>query len=75
MQRDRKPINAEGHVIGDQHHRTKISNAEVEQMRFLREALKLTLTQIVRLTGRSTGTVSAIIYYTRRNHTVRGFKE
>jgi len=46
-----------------------------DQMRFLKETLKLSLPNIVRISGRREGTVRKILYYQRHNHTMRGYRE
>lgn len=54
-------------AIGDDHHRTRISDAEVTEMRDRYEFQKWTMVQIAKHYRRSFWTVRAILRYARRN--------
>lgn len=71
--RVRVTINDRGRIIGEAHHRAKISDRLVDKLRDLHENWGLGWRVLSRQFEIPAGTVKKILDYTRRNNVVRGY--
>lgn len=63
---ERVPVSDRGIPLGEHHHRAKLPDAVVVQIRDLREHENMTIAEIARRLSLPVGTVHAIAYYRRR---------
>lgn len=67
-------INEKGRAIGEGHHNAKLTDAQVDSMRDLREGRRFTYDRIAKLFGVSKSTVYCICNYRRRAQTPMRWK-
>ena len=68
-------VNECGRRIGEDHPNAKLSNADVDEVRHLREDTGMRLNKIAKLFNLTIGGVHKICNYTRRAQTIVGFKK
>jgi len=62
----RVPVSDTGHVVGEHHHRARLSDSVITYLRDLHEYQGLGAKAIAGFTGHPLGTVRKVIYYQRR---------
>lgn len=68
-------VNECGRRIGEDHPNAKLSNADIDEVRHLREDTGMRLNKIAKLFNLTIGGVHKICNYTRRAQTIVGFKK
>lgn len=66
--------NDQGYPVGQYHHRTKLTDAEVDEIRSLHEDFNFKMIDIAKRFNASYTTIRDICYYRRRNSTIMEWK-